>query len=922
MPDILEKMNLARVAHNSATGKQMYFLEVPGNANASRLSVVSFEGVEHIGDPYRLTIMLTHPDELLRADYLGKDATFSVVPFDASSRKFSGWITRFSKLKTTKDFTSYEMVVEAHFSRLATVRASRIYQHQTTPEIIEAVLRRHGFQGHQFRFRLRRQYPQHAFRMQYQVSDLAYVQMLMQKEGLWCRIGEDEHGDVIHFSDDIDHYVYQPRLDVPYSEMAGLESTGVETVYSLQTHARSVAQGYTVADYSPEQAWERFKADANVASDDTTTYGKPYVYGTSHLDADGAQWEAQLRHEADIAWQVVYEGESNVLALQPGRILHIDAPLADAPDGQVVIEVKHRGARDDAYTNSYKSIPSGRRFRLKLDEDAWPKVAGSLSARVTSPGKYKYAYLTQQGYYVVRFDLDFDDWNPGGESVPLRLAKPFAGALQTGFHFPALDGTEAVVEFRDGNPDKPYISAFHHNSQAVDHITSDDRWLSRNVIRTQSNNKLRMEDWEGQEGIKLSTEHSGKSQLNLGYLVDAKKQKRGEGFELRTSGYGAIRGGRGLFISADDQPGASGAQLEMDAAMSQLDEAFSEIRALAQSAQAAHALLTDIENQQAQLEAKVRGLRKAVLLASAPAGIALTSGEQFIATANDDITLSTGRNINAFAMHNAQIAAGKGISMFAQENGLQFVAAGGDLRGQAQHGKLVLRAAKDIDVQSDSGKTTLEAKNGITLTSGGAYIKLQDGNIELGCPGDIELKCGNFSWQGPASLPESERIWPGLMPAAFSARIVLDKQIEEWIGRTSDVPYQVTTQDGTTLVKGTLDQYGRTSRIFHSSNEPLNILIGKKDKWKTIEHDESGHGCGCDIEPSFALNLRTTEDLERPTTTNDHDGEQVGMSLQTLVSRGFAPPIENPTDTHSRSILRDILATNSEIQAAIEQAEK
>ncbi|MFP3607880.1 type VI secretion system Vgr family protein, partial [Paraburkholderia sp. SIMBA_053] len=85
-----------------------------------------------------------------------------------------------------------------------------------------------------------------------------------------------------------------------------------------------------------------------------------------------------------------------------------------------------------------------------------------------------------------------------------------------------------------------------HHSQARDLVTNNRRWLSRNMIRTQANNKLRMEDWAGQEGIKLSTEHSGKSQLNLGYLVNQKLEYRGEGYELRTSGYGAIRAGKGL----------------------------------------------------------------------------------------------------------------------------------------------------------------------------------------------------------------------------------------------------------------------------------------------------------------------------------------------------------------------------------------
>jgi type VI secretion system secreted protein VgrG len=921
MSDIIEKINFSQAALGPVTGRQAYFLDVSGAGNASVLSVVSFEAVEQLGEPYRITIALTHPDELSRADYLGKDATFSIVPSDAQPRTFSGWITRFSKLKTTKDFVSYEIVVEAHLSKLACVRTSRIYQHQTAPEIIESVLRRHGFQGHQFRFRLRRQYPQHAFRMQYQVSDLAYVQMLMQKEGIWCRIDENEHGDIVHFSDDVDHYVYQPQLNVPYRETAGLEA-GIEAVYDLRMHAHSVAQGYAVADYNPDQAWERFRAEANVASDDATTYGKPYIYGTSHLDADGAQWEAQLRHEAAIAWQLVYEGKSNVLALQPARILRVDAPLVDAPDGQVVIEVKHRGARDDAYTNTYKAIPSERRFRLALNEDAWPKVIGSLSARVTSPGKYKYAYLTQQGYYVVRFDLDFDEWNPGGESVPLRLAKPFAGALQTGFHFPALDGTEAVVEFRDGNPDKPYIAAFHHNSQTVDHITSDDRWLSRNVIRTQSNNKLRMEDWEGQEGIKLSTEHSGKSQLNLGYLVDSKKQKRGEGFELRTSGYGAIRGGKGLYFSADDQPGAGGEQLDMKAAMSQLEEALLEMRTLSKSAQTAQALVSDIANRQILLEERVHGLKQSVLLASAPAGIALTSGQQFMASSNDDLTLAAGATVDVYAMQNVQVAAAKGVSLFAQDSGMRFIAANGNLLGQAQNGKLMLGSAKDIEIQSNGGKTTIEAKNGITLTSGGAYVKIHSGSIELGCPGDITLKCGNFSWEGPANLPQAEHIWPGSLPATFSTRIILDKQTEGCFGQASDIPYQVIAQDGTPLVKGNLDEYGRTSRVFHKNNEPLTVLIGQKAKWLKIEHDDNDVGCGCDVDATFDLAAEADDEMESHDTTGDCHLEDLGNPLQTNLNIAFTRTDSDYGEAHSRSVLNDLIYTDPEVLAAISSAEE
>ncbi|MFL9920606.1 type VI secretion system tip protein VgrG [Paraburkholderia fungorum] len=767
MADLPKKVGTYAKQSKTMTGRQSYFVEVPGTANAKDLSVISFEATERMGEPYRITIVLTHPDALSRSDYLGKDAVFSIVPEDAAPRKFSGCITRFSKTKTTKDFSRYEIVVEAHLARLKLVRTSRVYQHQTTPEIIEAILRRHDFLGHQFVFKLRRQYPQHRFRMQYQVTDLAYVQMLMQKEGIYCYITEGKHGDVVVFADDIDHYLYLPELKVPYREPAGLEA-GVEAVFTLQTHAETVPQSFAVADYNPDQAWERFRAEANVASKDTTTYGQPYIYGTNHLDQDGAKWEAQLRHEAAIAWQIVYEGGSNVLDLRPARILRMDedlpdaaqeVPVGDAPNGRVIIEVTHRGARDEAYSNTFQAIPSDRRFRLKLEDDSWPKITGSLSARVTSPGQYKYAYLTQQGYYTVRFDLDFDEWNPGGESVPLRLAKPFAGSLQTGFHFPALDGTEAVIEFRDGSPDKPYIAAFHHHSQAVDLITNQDRLLSRNLIHTQSGNKLEFEDWQNQEHVELSTRHSGKSRLTLGHIVNGKRQKRGEGFELGTRAHGAIRAGKGLFISADDQPNADGLQLDMQAALTQLQTALSSVANLVTATTAANAEPAD-KATQASLKDALDKLKDAGLIASAPAGIALATPRSIQHAAGENVMLTAGKHVDVSAMKRFTLAAGELISLCAHKLGLKLFAAKGKVEIQAQSDALDLFASKQLHIASANEDVLIAGHSKAVMTSGGACIKIENGSVEIICPGDFRIKAASFRFEGPQGFDTPMPVLP------------------------------------------------------------------------------------------------------------------------------------------------------------------
>src|ERR1700712_79550 len=799
-----QRAGLQRLYGSHVKSLQAYHVDVPSAANAKDISVVSYSAREGMASPYEITIEFTHPELLSRADYLGRDGHFTITAEDSSEpRVYRGIVVSFKRIKKTKDYFRYTIVVASQMKRLGLLHRCRVFQHQSGPQIIESILRRDKFMDHQFVFKLRREYPVHDFRLQYQMSDLDYIRIICEQEGIYWYNETGKRGDVIVFGDDIDHSVYPPELKVPYRENAGLEA-GIEAVFALETHAEVVAKSVMVADYNPLVAWERFKDEANVALNETTTYGQPYVYGTNHLSQNDAQWEAQLRHEAAIAWQVVYHGQSNVLELRPGRILRIDEPLPDAPSGQVIIEVTHSGGRGVAYSNSYKAIPSNRRFRLKIDEKKWPKISGALSARVTSPNKYPYAYLTKAGHYPVRLDLDFDEWNPGGESVPLRMAKPFAGALQTGFHFPVLDGTEAVIMARDGDPNKLFISQFHHNSIQSDLIHNQERWMSRNVIRTQSNNKIRMEDWENEQHIKISTEHSGKSQLSLGHMVDSSRKKRGEGFELRTSGYGAIRAGKGMFISTDDQPKASGKQLEMSAAQGLLEQALQQMQALAEAANVAQAVAADYEKQKALLEGTLKDLKKSGILVSAPAGIALASGEHLQLSAAANLIATAGGNADIGVIKRFTVAAGEAISLYAQRLGMKIFAAKGKVEIQAQSDEMRLLADQNMTITSVNGRVTIEAKEELLLKCGGSYFRMSSTGIEDGTRGDRQFKSASFSRQGPSSLGESMNTWKH---AKFDEQFALKWPVDN--KPVANRAFSIIREDGR-VIKGVTDSAGMT----------------------------------------------------------------------------------------------------------------
>lgn len=277
--------------------------------------------------------------------------------------------------------------------------------------------------------------------------------------------------------------------------------------------------------------------------------------------------------------------------------------------------------------------------------------------------------------------------------------------------------------------------------------------MSRNVIRTQSNNKIRMEDWEGEQHIKISTEHSGKSQLNLGHMVDSTRKKRGEGYELRTSGYGAIRAGKGLLVSTDDRPNATDLQLAMQEATKRLDDAYARMEGLAQAARIAKAEAADAKEMQQVLQNQIKDIQQAVMLLSASSSIALVTPDAIVQSAGTNITMTSGGSTDVGVLRKFTVAAGEAISLFAQKMGMKLFASKGKIQIQAQSDEMELTSQQNMTVTSSDGHVIVQARKSVTLTDGaGAYIKLENGNATIGAPNKVSIKMANFQWDGPDSI--------------------------------------------------------------------------------------------------------------------------------------------------------------------------
>lgn len=839
-------MNLTDSLQNVLSGAgtlNRYRLDIP--SCPSPLDVEDFSGTEGISKIYRYDIIFTSTDRYPDAAwFLRKSATLimgtGLLGSLTEQKKVHGVITDFSRISGSEEQAQYRITLKPFISLLdKQFRTHRFFVNKSVPEVVEQILTEHGLKGWEYEFSLKRTYPKREQINQYQESDLRFIQRLLAEVGIFYffTLHPDAQTEVIHFGDTQAALIFDKTL--PVNSPSGMSDSGTDSVWALNVEHRVVEGRVITNDYNHREAQNilmSVPADMTRGEGYDTSYGEVYHYRPRHTERgdkidpapETANFWARLDHERFLAEQTRITGKSTDASLLPAQVLTITdsiPPVLPAPLQEPVLltQVLFTGSRKSALQVMLSAVPYSEIVCWRPPLLPRPKITGTMTARVTSAKEGDiYAWQDASGMYRVKFDADRDDKNPGQESMPVRLAKPYSGDAY-GFHFPLIQGTEVAIAFEEGDPDRPYIAHALHDSRHVDHVT--DKNGTRNVIRTPANNKLRMEDKRGEEHIKLSTEYGGKTQLNLGHNVDAQRVLRGEGAELRTDRHVSIRGGAGILISADKQPKARGDMLDMNAAVAQLQSALQLVTALAQSAGASGALDADINSQQ-QLARVLNQLKEAGLLMTAPAGIAATTPENIQLSAGHTLTATAGENADMTIFKRLTVAAGEAISLFAQKMGIKIFAARGNVDIQAQSDAMRLQAGQQMAINSINGEIILNAAQGITLTSrGGAYIKLKDGAVEIGAPGKIDLKSGNILWGGSASLEQAlkpavveEPQFRNTMNGRFRVVNKRDNQPKPY------VPYRIETPDGR-IIRGVTDEQGYTQAHYGIDSENISLFF-------------------------------------------------------------------------------------------------
>ncbi|MEL7653755.1 MAG: type VI secretion system tip protein VgrG [Stutzerimonas stutzeri] len=479
--------------------------------------VLEFRGREAISQPYRFDLELVSERPDLDLESLLHCPAFLAFAPDGSG--VHGLVHQAAQGESGKRLTRYRLTLVPQLAYLAHRTNQRIFQHLTVPQIIAQVLEEHGIQADAYRFGLGPVvYPPREYCVQYDETDLHFIQRLCEEEGIHYHFQHGASGHVLVFGDD--QTVFPRLAATAYQQDSGLVADQpVIKRFGLRLETRT--SRVTRRDYDFEKP--RLTMEAAFHSDfqpDLEDYDYPGRF-TERARGKHLSQRALERHRHDYE---LAEGESDQPRLVSGHFLPLtEHPRSDWNQLWLLTEVLHEGKQPQVleesvtshvdsgdgfvqgYRNHFSATPWAIPFRPALCHPK-PKVLGSQTAVVTGPAGEE-IHCDEYGRVKVQFHWDRHGQADDKTSCWLRVSSSWAGDRYGGIAIPRV-GMEVLVTFLEGDPDQPLVTGcLYHKEHQVPYDLPANK--TRTVFKTLSSpggggyNELRIEDRKGAEQIYL-----------------------------------------------------------------------------------------------------------------------------------------------------------------------------------------------------------------------------------------------------------------------------------------------------------------------------------------------------------------------------------------------------------------------------------
>ncbi|HKG93342.1 MAG TPA: type VI secretion system tip protein TssI/VgrG [Gemmatimonadaceae bacterium] len=473
---------------------QVFSLHTPLGKDV--LLLQGMTGEESVSQLFRYELdVLSEKTDVKAADLLGKSVTVDVMlPLTEGMRHINGVVSRFTRLGVRSDkLVGYRIEVVPWLWFMTLSRNSRVFQEMSVQQIVSQLL--DGLQGHgEYKFTITGGSTRRKYCVQLGESDFDFVSRLLEEEGIFYFFQHEQGSHRLVLIDDPNMLEECPgqsaaTLDAPSGGFDDEDVViGVESEYAVHTGKA------TVTDYNFETPTLSL-----FESVDATDKGRGELYAhptseTTEPTKDVSARQAKLLMDGAEASRHVLRGESNVRSFQCGHTFK----LSGHQDGSLnrayhLLSVRHfarvggfhqgDGAPEE-YRNEFVAIPSDVRYRPPRATPR-PRVHGVQTAVVVGPSGEK-VYVDRYGRIKVQFYWDREGKKNDQSSCWVRVATATAGPQWGAISVPRI-GTEVLVSFVEGDPDRPLVTGSVYNADAMPPYVLPDFKL-RSGVRTLSEN--------------------------------------------------------------------------------------------------------------------------------------------------------------------------------------------------------------------------------------------------------------------------------------------------------------------------------------------------------------------------------------------------------------------------------------------------
>jgi type VI secretion system secreted protein VgrG len=482
----------------------------------TEFGVVDFTAREEISFLYEVDLTLASRDEINFDDVIGKDAVLTILG-DQTDRYTHGIISEFMQSGASGEYILYQTRMVPALWLLSLEQDCRIFQNKKVADIVKQILQDAGITADRFEFRLQNQYQPREYCVQYRETDLNFISRLLEEEGIFYFFEHAEDNHLLVFGDSTVNY--QP-IEGPQNKEKQVEikfhppDALVPEEESIQAFAfsRQIRSGkVTLRDFNFVKPSLDLTA---VKQADSYPKLEVYDYPGEYLEQERGKKLADIRLQEAVVFTDKAEGQSVCPRFIPGFTFKLTGhQISTFDDEYLLIEVIHTGSQPQTleatasgefvYNNQFLAIPSVVTLRPERNTPK-PVVEGVQTAIVAGPDGEE-IYTDEYGRVKVQFHWDREGERNENSSCWIRVASIFAGG-NYGCVFTPRIGQEVIVDFIEGDPDRPLITGSVYNANTMPPYKLPDE-KTKSTIKTNSStggdgfNEIRFEDAKGEEEI-------------------------------------------------------------------------------------------------------------------------------------------------------------------------------------------------------------------------------------------------------------------------------------------------------------------------------------------------------------------------------------------------------------------------------------